>query len=89
MPRPILGTMNMGAMGQVKVPDAQSLLSSFAAASCAKTPLGAMVDTARIYQHSFQDGDTESSLGEIFQNLPWPGRLLRSYIYTHILYRLC
>lgn len=39
VPRPILGTMNMGAMGQVKLDEAQSLLSSFAAAPLAREEL--------------------------------------------------
>ncbi|CAK9018311.1 Aflatoxin B1 aldehyde reductase member 2 (rAFAR2) (Succinic semialdehyde reductase) (SSA reductase) [Durusdinium trenchii] len=67
---PILGTMNFGSEGQVKMSAAQGLLSSFAGSGCAKTPCGAMVDTARIYQHAFPEGDTETTLGQIFQSLP-------------------
>ena len=67
---PILGTMNIGSEGQVKLQAAQSFLSSFAGSSSAKAPCGAMVDTARIYQHEFSDGDTEATLGQIFQSLP-------------------
>ena len=67
---PILGTMNFGSEGQVKMQAAQGFLSSFAGSSCAKTPCGAMIDTARIYNHSFPEGDTETTLGQIFQTLP-------------------
>ena len=70
-PAPILGTMNFGSEGQVKLPEAQSFLSSFVGAGAASCgALGAMVDTARIYQNAFPEGDTETILGEIFQNLP-------------------
>ena len=32
---------------------------------------GVMIDTARIYQNATPDGDTETTLGQIFQSSPW------------------
>eukprot|EP00438_Fugacium_kawagutii_P001015 Skav231345 [mRNA] locus=scaffold1905:39965:41194:+ [translate_table: standard] len=71
IPAPILGTMNFGSEGQVKPQQAQSFLSSFAGSGVAKSEQGtAMVDTARIYQNAFPEGDTETTLGQIFESLP-------------------
>ncbi|CAJ1349105.1 unnamed protein product [Effrenium voratum] len=70
MARPILGTMTFGAEGQVKPEEASVLLRSFVGAAAAKGPQGVMIDTARIYQNATPDGDTETTLGQIFQSSP-------------------
>ena len=71
VPVPILGTMNFGSEGQVKLPQAQSFLSSFVGSGVTKTREGtAMVDTARMYQNACPEGDTETILGQIFDSLP-------------------
>ena len=67
---PILGTMTVGREGQVKGDVAGTLLRSLIGASCAKTPRGVLVDTARMYQKGCPDGDTEATLGEIFGDYP-------------------
>eukprot|EP00933_Yihiella_yeosuensis_P053227 TRINITY_DN51412_c0_g1_i1.p1 TRINITY_DN51412_c0_g1~~TRINITY_DN51412_c0_g1_i1.p1 ORF type:complete len:421 (+),score=79.90 TRINITY_DN51412_c0_g1_i1:117-1379(+) len=67
---PILGTMTFGADGQVKPDSVGVLLRSFIGSSCTRTPAGALIDTARIYQQATPDGDTESTLGEVFDDSP-------------------
>jgi len=67
---PILGTMTFGVEGQVKPEAARTILTSFAGASSAKSPHGAMIDTARVYQQSTPDGDTETTLGQSFEAFP-------------------
>mmetsp|Transcript_119911 Transcript_119911/g.311153 ORF Transcript_119911/g.311153 Transcript_119911/m.311153 type:complete len:454 (-) Transcript_119911:4-1365(-) len=70
---PILGTMTFGAEGQVKPQEASVIIRSFVGSDCAKVPGlegRVMVDTARVYQQATPDGDTESTLGEIFSMFP-------------------
>lgn len=67
---PILGTMTFGKEGQVRPDTVGALLRSYVGASCTKTPCGALLDTARIYQQSTPDGDTETTLGEHFDDFP-------------------
>eukprot|EP00929_Paragymnodinium_shiwhaense_P067950 TRINITY_DN34154_c0_g1_i1.p1 TRINITY_DN34154_c0_g1~~TRINITY_DN34154_c0_g1_i1.p1 ORF type:complete len:408 (-),score=83.50 TRINITY_DN34154_c0_g1_i1:20-1243(-) len=67
---PILGTMTFGADGQVKPFEAGTILRSFCGSSCAKTPAGVLVDTARIYQSENPDGDTEATIGALFSSFP-------------------
>jgi len=67
---PILGTMTFGAEAQVCPDAAGILLRTFVGASCAKTPSGALIDTARIYQQATPEGDTEATLGGIFAMFP-------------------
>ena len=67
---PILGTMTFGAEGQVKPDAVTTMLRSFVGTSCTKSPAGAMIDTARMYQQSTPDGDTESTLGQSFEACP-------------------
>eukprot|EP00930_Biecheleria_cincta_P014187 TRINITY_DN12310_c0_g1_i1.p1 TRINITY_DN12310_c0_g1~~TRINITY_DN12310_c0_g1_i1.p1 ORF type:complete len:419 (+),score=80.60 TRINITY_DN12310_c0_g1_i1:122-1378(+) len=67
---PILGTMTFGSEGQVGPDTVGVLLRSYVGTSCTKTPSGALLDTARIYQQSTPDGDTEATLGEHFGQFP-------------------
>eukprot|EP00413_Alexandrium_margalefii_P030385 CAMPEP_0204565538 /NCGR_PEP_ID=MMETSP0661-20131031/35528_1 /ASSEMBLY_ACC=CAM_ASM_000606 /TAXON_ID=109239 /ORGANISM="Alexandrium margalefi, Strain AMGDE01CS-322" /LENGTH=423 /DNA_ID=CAMNT_0051573291 /DNA_START=67 /DNA_END=1338 /DNA_ORIENTATION=+ len=67
---PILGTMTFGAEGQVKLDEAGVMIRSFCGAKCATSPVGALLDTARIYQVASGDGDTESTLGQAFAASP-------------------
>eukprot|EP00405_Crypthecodinium_cohnii_P017775 CAMPEP_0206455224 /NCGR_PEP_ID=MMETSP0324_2-20121206/21622_1 /ASSEMBLY_ACC=CAM_ASM_000836 /TAXON_ID=2866 /ORGANISM="Crypthecodinium cohnii, Strain Seligo" /LENGTH=417 /DNA_ID=CAMNT_0053925881 /DNA_START=99 /DNA_END=1352 /DNA_ORIENTATION=+ len=71
---PIMGTMTIGAEGQVKPAAAGVLLRTFVGAGAAKVPEydnRVMIDTARLYQQSFGDGaDTESTLRSLFDESP-------------------
>mmetsp|Transcript_115741 Transcript_115741/g.180873 ORF Transcript_115741/g.180873 Transcript_115741/m.180873 type:complete len:424 (+) Transcript_115741:56-1327(+) len=67
---PILGTMTFGAGGQVKPDMVGTLLRSFIGAGCTRTPHGALIDTARIYQMATPEGDTETTLGQVFEMFP-------------------
>eukprot|EP00931_Biecheleriopsis_adriatica_P087697 TRINITY_DN62126_c0_g1_i1.p1 TRINITY_DN62126_c0_g1~~TRINITY_DN62126_c0_g1_i1.p1 ORF type:complete len:426 (+),score=95.75 TRINITY_DN62126_c0_g1_i1:32-1309(+) len=67
---PILGTMTFGEKGQVKPDAVGPLLTSYIGAGCSKSPSGAMIDTARIYQQATPDGDTEATLGRVFDMFP-------------------
>eukprot|EP00445_Apocalathium_hangoei_P025403 CAMPEP_0203932824 /NCGR_PEP_ID=MMETSP0359-20131031/71115_1 /ASSEMBLY_ACC=CAM_ASM_000338 /TAXON_ID=268821 /ORGANISM="Scrippsiella Hangoei, Strain SHTV-5" /LENGTH=422 /DNA_ID=CAMNT_0050862307 /DNA_START=106 /DNA_END=1374 /DNA_ORIENTATION=+ len=65
--------MTFGAEGQVRSEEAAVLLRSFVGAGCAKVPSlegAVMVDTARVYQQATPDGDTETTLGQIFSMFP-------------------
>lgn len=70
VPVPILGTMTFGVEGQVKPPVAAEQLRFFCEAACAAAPDGCQVDTARMYQLSTPDGDTETVLGQILASDP-------------------
>lgn len=67
---PILGTMTFGAEGQIKPDSVGPLLRTYLGTNCTKTPQGALIDTARIYQQRTPDGDTETTLGEAFDMSP-------------------
>lgn len=67
---PVLGTMTMGIQGQVKPDAAAEIIKSFCEAACAASPKGVMIDTARVYQASTPEGDTETILGHIFSANP-------------------
>lgn len=68
---PVLGTMTFGEQGQVKPNEVAILLRSFVGAGCAKTPKGALLDTAGFYPN-----DTEDALGQIFEMTPSLKRML-------------
>mmetsp|Transcript_90099 Transcript_90099/g.160459 ORF Transcript_90099/g.160459 Transcript_90099/m.160459 type:complete len:420 (+) Transcript_90099:33-1292(+) len=67
---PVLGTMTFGAQGQIKPDTVAEVLRAYIGTGFTKTGAGALIDTARIYQAATPDGDTEATLGQVFDTFP-------------------